>query len=342
MDIQRKSNAKGRVLTLGEIMLRLSVGGGVRLVDADHFSANYGGAEANVAVGLAQFGHTVAFASCVPHNPLGDAVVRHLNRFNVDTSQVLRGGARLGTYYLEEGAGARGSQVTYDRAGSSFAELTSCPWKLDELFDGVGLLHLSGICPALSPAWRAITLELVQAAAARDVRVSYDVNFRAKLWSWDECIAAFREILPYVSWLSAGIGDARSALGEEQKPWEEGLLRSAYGRLMEANPRLEAIYSTHRVVHSSSSNDLTGYLMTHEGFACSQTYHIEPIVDRVGGGDAFAAGILHGLLLEMDPQQTVEFASASSALKHSVVGDCNRFSALEVEQFMQVGADVAR
>lgn len=332
-----------KVLTLGEIMLRLSVGGGVRLADASVLAANYGGAEANVAVSLAQFGHTAAFASVVPENPLGDGAVRHLSRFGVDCSRVLRGGARLGTYYLEEGVGARGSQATYDRAGSSFAAVDACPWDLDELFGDAELLHISGVTPAVSPTWRVIAPAVVRGAVERGVRVSYDVNFRAKLWSWDACMEVFLELLPYISVLSAGIGDVQSALGLERTAWDEGALSDAYTRLFEAAPLLETVYSTCRVVHSSSSNDLTGYLMTRGGaLVHSRTHRIEPIVDRVGGGDAFAAGVLHGVLSGWDAQRTIEFGCAAGALKHTVAGDCNRFTAAEVEQFLHSGADVAR
>lgn len=332
-----------KVLTLGEIMLRLSVGDGVRLADASVLAANYGGAEANVAVSLAQFGHTAAFASVVPENPLGDGAVRHLSRFGVDCAHVLRGGARLGTYYLEEGVGARGSQATYDRAGSSFAAVDACPWDLDELFGDAELLHISGVTPAVSPTWRVIAPAIVRGAVERGVRVSYDVNFRAKLWSWDACMEVFLELLPYISVLSAGIGDVQSALGLERTAWDEAALADAYTRLFEAAPLLETVYSTCRVVHSSSSNDLTGYLMTRGGaLVHSRTHRIEPIVDRVGGGDAFAAGVLHGVLSGWDAQRTIEFGCAAGALKHTVAGDCNRFTATEVEQFMRSGADVAR
>lgn len=331
------------VLTLGEIMLRLSVGGGTRLADARALAANYGGAEANVAASLALFGHHAAFASKIPENALGDGALVHLNRFGVDTHFVLRGGPRLGTYYLEEGVGGRASQATYDRAGSSFALINTCPWNLDELFSGVELFHITGVTPALSTTWRTLTLELVHAAAEHGIGVSYDVNFRGKLWSWDECIAAFRDILPYVSILSAGIGDVQSVLDVERTACDEGALAAAYRQLFEAAPRLRAVYSTRRAVHSSSSNDLTGYLMLRgDDLRHSATHHIEPIVDRVGGGDAFAAGVLHGLLEGWDAQRVIEFGTAASALKHTVVGDCNRFSVPEVEAFIERGADVSR
>ncbi len=332
-----------KVLAIGEIMLRLSVGGGARLSDAAALAVNYGGAEANVAASLASFGHEASFASKVPENALGDGAVAHLRRFGVDTAQVLRGGARLGTYYLEEGVGARGSQVTYDRAGSAFAEMRACEWDLDELFRDVDMLHISGVTPAVSSTWRVIAPEVVREAVARGVRVSYDVNFRAKLWSWDACVAAFDAVLPYVSMLSAGIGDVQGVLGLERTAWSEPALAEAYARLFEAAPRLEAVCSTRRIAHSSSSNDLTGYLMECGGvLERSRTHHIEPIVDRVGGGDAFAAGVLHGVLSGWDARRVVEFGCAASALKHTVAGDCNRFSAIEVERFISDGADVAR
>lgn len=337
-----------KVLALGEIMCRLSVGGGVRLADAASFDAHYGGAEANVAISLANFGHDAAFATKVPENPLGDAVVRHLRRNGVDASQVLRGGARLGTYYLEIGAANRGSVAVYDRAGSSFATMASCEWDVDELLSDVGLFHVTGICPALSASWRALTLELVRAAAERGIPVSYDVNFRGKLWTWDECMDAFRDVLPHVTYLAASWGDVQSALGLERTPWSEGAMVAAYDALVAAHPGVRAIYCTRRVAHSSSSNDLTGYLYTADGTGTagsltrSRTWHVEPIVDRVGGGDAFAGGVLHGLLAEMAPADAIEFAAAASVLKHSVAGDANRFTAAEVTDFMASGADVKR
>lgn len=335
-----------KVLTLGEIMLRLSSGNGVRLSDAPAFDARYGGAEANVAVSLAYFGHDAAFASKVPQNPLGDAVEKHLRRCGVNTSQLLRGGARLGAYYLEIGTANRGSVAVYDRAGSSFATMDSCEWDLDTLFEGVELFHISGICPALSAYWRELTLTLVKAASERGVTVSYDVNFRGKLWTWDECMEAFRTVLPYVNVLSASWGDVQSALGLERTDWCEEAMTAAYTAVCEQYPQIRAIYSTRRVARSSSSNDLTGYLWANEGGACtlyrSRTHTIEPIVDRVGGGDAFAGGVLHGLLTGMEPQETIEFAAAASVLKHSVFGDASCFTVSEVADFQKSGADVKR
>lgn len=332
-----------KVLVLGEIMLRLSVGGGVRLSDADHLAANYGGAEANVGISLAHYGHDVSFASKVPANPLGDGAVGHLRRMGVDCTHVLRGGPRLGTYYVEEGVGARASQVTYDRAGSSFSLMEGVEWDLDALLEHVDLIHVSGVCPALSEPWRDITRDILRAAHERGVLVSYDVNLRSKLWSRSQCEDFVRTVLPYVDILCAGIGDTLGALGDGFAEWTAEGLEAAYARLLQARPNIRAVYSTNRVAHSSSSNDLTGYLMTREdGLVRSSTRHIEPIVDRVGGGDAFSGGVLHGILSGWDAQRTIDFGCAASVLKHTVAGDCNRFSASEVETFMNSGADVAR
>ena len=338
----------GDVLAVGEIMCRLSCGGGVRLADAASFDAHYGGAEANVAISLANFGHEVEFASKVPANPLGDAVERHLRANGVGTAHLLRGGARLGTYYLEIGTANRGSMAVYDRAGSSFATMGEDEWDLGELLDGVGLLHITGICPALSPSWRSLTLALARAAHERGVAVSYDVNFRGKLWTWDECMDAFRDVLPYVTYLAASWGDVQSALSLPRTEWSEEAMVAAYDALVAAFPGVRAIYCTRRVAHSSSSNDLTGYLYAADGtgepgaLSRSRTWRIEPIVDRVGGGDAFAGGVLHGLLAGSAPLETIEFAAAASVLKHSVAGDENRFTSAEVTDFMASGADVKR
>lgn len=337
-----------KVLALGEVMCRLSVGDGVRLSDAAAFDARYGGAEANVAISLANYGYDVEFASKVPANPLGDAVVKHLRKCGVGCTHLLRGGARLGTYYLEMGTANRGSMAVYDRAGSSFATMEAGEWDLDDLFAGVDLFHITGICPALSPAWRAATLGLVREAKARGIQVSYDVNFRSKLWTWDECMEAFRDVLPFVDILAASWGDVQSALGLERTAWSEDAMVAAYDALVAVHPNVRAVYCTRRQAHSSSSNDLTGYLYTAPGngeagtLVRSATHHVEPIVDRVGGGDAFAGGVLHGILSGMPPADAIEFGVAASVLKHSVFGDANAFTADEVADFMASGADVKR
>ena len=224
----------------------------------------------------------------------------------------------------------------------------ACEWDADELLEGVGLLHITGVCPALSPTWRRLAPQLVEAAHARGIAVSYDVNFRGKLWTWDECMDAFRDVLPYASVLSASWGDVQSALRLPRSGWSEEAMVAAYDELVARYPGIRTVYATRRVAHSSSSNDLTGYVYTVDGsdaagtLTRSRTHRIEPIVDRVGGGDAFAAGVLHGVLSGWDPQRTVDFAAGAGVLKHSVFGDANAFAAAEVEEFLRSGADVKR
>lgn len=335
----------GKVVTLGEIMLRLSTEVGTRLTLADNLSVHYGGGEANVAISLVNFGHQVAFASKVPANGLGEAVKKHLNRFGVDTHALLNGGPRLGTYFLEAGVGERAASVIYDRAGSSFATMTDLEWDLDALFANVDVLHLSGITAALSSAWRALLLQLMQAAKAHGVKVSFDVNYRASLWTQQEAGDFLRQALPLVDYLSAGNMDAKYLLNvapyvatadDQENPRAE--LIYYFEQMQALFPNVELFYATKRVVSSASDNDLVGTIYTHGQYVESNSHHIHPIVDRVGGGDAFSAGILHGVLTGMAPQDIVNFATAASALKHTVHGDCNQFSASEVASFMQAGS----
>jgi 2-dehydro-3-deoxygluconokinase len=203
----------GKVVTLGEIMLRLSTTAGTRLAQAEDFSAHYGGGEANVAISLANYGHHAVFASKVPTNELGHAVKKHLNRYGVDISQLLMGGPRLGTYYLEAGVGERGASVVYDRAGSSFAVMEKLEWTLEELFQNTDIFHLSGITPALSASWRELTVTLLKAAKKAGCKISFDVNYRGKLWTPEEAGKSIRAILPYVDYCSAGSLDAQHFLG---------------------------------------------------------------------------------------------------------------------------------
>lgn len=325
-----------KILTLGEIMLRLSTASGVRLNESQQLSSHYGGGEANVAVSLANFGHQVAFASKVPGNSLGEAVVKHLRKFGVATDLLAIGGPRLGTYYMEAGIGERAASVIYDRAGSSFATLTELPWSYKELFNEVDLFHVSGITAALSPQWREWTIELVKAAKEFGTLVSFDINYRGKLWSQTAAGDAMREILPYVDYCSAGELDARFLLGIPED--QAGGLTYYYQQMQQLFPNIQGFYSTKRTVLSASSNRLIGTLWLGDTYYESQVHEIEPIVDRVGGGDAFASGILHGLLSDFEAQEIVNFATAASALKHTVHGDCNQFSVKEIEQFLAAGS----
>lgn len=328
-----------KVVTFGEIMLRLSSDVGIRLKESAAFHAHYGGGEANVAISLANFGHEAAFASKVPDHALGYAVAEHLRKYQVDTQHLVFGGDRLGTYYMEAGSGERAASVIYDRAYSSFAQASKKDWDLDKLFESVELFHVSGITPALSSDLRELTIDLVQEAKKRGIKVSFDINYRGKLWTQAEAGAVIRQILPYVDYCSAGKLDALYLLGikEPSQPVDNELVYY-YEKICELFPNIEVLYSTKREVVSASDNYLQGTIYRNGEYVESQKHHIVPIVDRVGGGDAFAGGILHGLLTGADLQDTVNFATAASALKHTIHGDCNQFNIQEVEAFLQAGS----
>lgn len=326
----------GKIVTLGEIMLRLSTQVGDRLEQAQQFEANYGGGEANVAISLANYGHQVKFASKVPENMLGESVKKHLQRYGVDTKFVLRGGSRLGIYYLESGIGERSPKVIYDREGSSFSEILKLEWDLKRLFQDVDIFHISGITPALSSAWQELTIDLVKIAKNNGCKVSFDINYRQNLWSQFDAGNVIRKILPYVDYCSAGKLDAIHFLGSIEA--ENKSLADYYQEIMDAFPSIKIVYSTKRKVKSASENILVGTIWSDTGYYESQIHTIAPIVDRVGGGDAFSAGVLHGILTNLSEQETIDFATAASALKHTVHGDCNQFNEREVKEFLAAGS----
>lgn len=330
-----------KIITFGELLLRLSTRIGERTVQANELTMHYGGAEANVAVSLSNFGHDVRFVSKVPNNSLGHAAERHLRMYGVDTSHLLRGGERLGTYYLETGAGERSAQVTYDRKYSSISELTTDEIDFAEIFQGAKLFHVSGITPALSPALQALTLQALQQAKNCGVMTSFDFNYRSKLWSQQEAADAITPLLPYVDICSCGELDAIHLLGIEEAAGsldKEQKIQYYYDKIQEMYPNITYMSSTFRQVISASANTLQGNLYTDGVLFHSKVHHIEPIVDRVGGGDAFAAGILHGIIDGQTPEQIVSFATAASALKHTVHGDCNVFSVDEIKEFIDNGS----
>lgn len=324
-----------KVLTLGEIMLRLSTVES-RLAETSEMQAHYGGGEANVAISLANFGHRAYFASKVPDNALGLAVKRHLNRFGVHTDYLLFGGQRLGIYFLEQGVGIKAANVVYDRAYSSFSQMKENEWERLDLFAGIDLFHLSGITPALSPAWVELLIKLMQEAKSRKVKISFDINFRGKLWSQAQASVALKQILPYVDYLSAGKLDAQYLLGIENA--QDLSLEQCYQEMQKLYPNIQVIYSTNRTILSAKHNQLQGTIYAQNQYYKSEVIDIPDIIDRVGGGDAYSAGILHGLLSGYSAQETVNFATAASALKHMVYGDCNQFTLEEVQAYLENGS----
>lgn len=330
-----------KVVTLGEIMLRLSTSPGELLTSADTLQMHYGGGEANVAIALSGYGHDTYFVSKVPDNALGRGVQRHLLANGVSTAYLLQGGERLGTYYLEAGIGERSPRVTYDRKHSSFANLSASELNFEEILDGASLFHVSGITLALSQDLRELTLEALKTAKRKGIKTSFDFNYRATLWSQEEAATAILPILPYVDICSCGELDAVFLLGIKEADHtlsKEERLVYYYRKINEIFPNLEVMVSTFRNNISASSNELQGNLYANGTLFQSKVHDIQPIVDRVGGGDAFAAGILNGLLEKMDYEKTVTFAAAASALKHTVHGDCSQFTKEEVQRFIESGS----
>ena len=325
-----------RVVTLGEILLRLSTYEDVRIKHSDNFRVCYGGAETNVGISLSQFGHTVSVASVLPsHNPLSDAVISRLNSFGVNTNEIFQRNGRLGSYFLEQGNSVRGSKVLYDRTFSSIAMLEELCWDFDKIFQKVDLVHISGILPTLSKKWEVWTLEIVEKAKKYGCLVSFDINYRSSLWGYDRAYSFFQKIFPYVDILSAGKLDAihfLKVLSED----EDISLQEIYNRIQVKYPNIKVLYSTTRIVNSTNRHKLQGFFIGEEGkFVESKLYDINPVIDRVGGGDAFSAGILNGILKGWDSRKIVEFGTSSSVLKHTVFGDWNQFDEEEIFNFMK-------
>lgn len=330
-----------KVVTFGEIMLRLSTSPGELLTSADTLHMHYGGGEANVAIALSGYGYDTYFITKVPDNALGRGVQRHLLANGVSTAYLLQGGERLGIYYLEAGIGERSPRVTYDRKFSSFSTLTNNELNFEEILDGAAIFHVSGITLALSQQLRELTLEALKAAKKLGVKTSFDFNYRATLWSQDEAASAIMPILPYVDICSCGELDAIYLLGIKKAGndlTKQEQLIFYYREINKMFPNIKAMASTFRNNISASRNELQGNLYTDGKLYQSKVHDIQPIVDRVGGGDAFAAGILNGILAGMDHEKTVTYAAAASALKHTVHGDCSQFTNGEVHSFIESGS----
>ena len=325
-----------KVITFGEIMMRLNPEGYRRFVQADRFEASYAGGEANVAVGLAQFGMDAAFVSKVPAHEIGQCAVNELRRFGVDTSLILRGGDRLGLYYVEKGASQRASKVIYARAGSAIAKAAVSEFDWDAIFENVAWFHWTGITPALGGELPEICLEACKAAKAHGVTISCDLNFRKKLWTSAQANAVMSKLMPYVDVCIANEEDAKDVFGIAASGTDIAagkLSREGYRSVAEqlcARFGFKAVAITLRGSISASDNDWAAMLYTGGETYFSPTYHIR-IVDRVGGGDSFGAGLIYAMLNGKAPQDTVNFAVAASCLKHSIEHDFDLVSVSEVE-----------
>lgn len=330
-----------KVVALGEVMLRLKSLGFERLFQSPMLEATFGGAEANVAVSLAQWDIPVSYVSAIPSNAVGDACVAELRRFGVDTIGVSRQGDRLGVYFLETGANQRASKVTYDRTGSAIAVAKPADFDWRGIFDGATWFHVSGVTPAISPSAADVALAAVEAARANGVTVSCDYNYRKNLWRWGKKAPdVMRELVRHVQVGIANEEDCQKALGIDLgvDVRSGGLELEQYqtlaNRVLEAFPNLERQVITLRQSHSADHNGWSAVLATRTRRLQSRQYDITDIVDRVGAGDAFAAGFIYGMLTYRDDAKALEFATAASCLKHSIPGDFNRVSVSEVEALM--------
>lgn len=319
------------IATFGEIMLRLSPSGKELLFQSPRLDANFGGGEANVAVSLAILGHRARWISVVPANPVGEAALRELRRYGVEVGSVVRGGRRLGIYFAETGANERPSKVLYDREGSGIAEARPGAVDWAAAFDGMERLHITGITPALSASAAALTLEAVRAARAKMMIVSVDLNYRAKLWRYGRSAPeVMREIAALADMLIGNEEDCQMALGlgtAIEDRTNGSLDLAAYERLsgevMAEFPNLERVAITLRESWSADWNRWSAVMRSRTGFLTGPRYEIRSIVDRIGTGDAFAAGLIHGLSSFKTEAEALDFAVAAAALKHSIPGDWN-------------------
>jgi len=329
-----------KIVTLGEIMLRLSTPGQSRFVQADSFDVNYGGGEANVAVSLANYGDETWFVSKVPAHEIGQCAINSLREYGVNTSFIARGGDRLGIYYLETGASMRPSKVIYDRAHSSIAEAALTDFDWDTILEGKDWFHFTGITPALGKKAQAVCLEALKACKKHNVTVSCDLNFRSKLWTSEEAQIIMNSYMPYVDYVIGNEEDADKCLGfkPEGTDVNSGKLDTeGYKKMFEAmvaKYHFKGASASLRESHSATDNGWSGILYTDGNFYQSKHYDINPIIDRVGGGDSYAAGLIYGLMHFNDGQKAIDFAVAASALKHTIPGDLNHFELQEVLNLM--------
>ncbi len=328
-----------KIVTMGEIMLRLSTPNNEKFIQADEFDINYGGGEANVAVSCANYGHNAEFVTAVPANEIGECAVAALRKYGVETRHIAKCGERLGIYFLETGASMRPSKVVYDRAHSSISTATAADFDFDDIFKDADWFHFTGITPAVSDSAAVLTEEALKAAKKHGVTVSCDLNFRKKLWSSEKAQKVMTKLMKYVDVCIGNEEDAELVLGFKPGNTDvtSGELELAgYKSIFEQMVKkfgFKYAISSLRVSHSASDNGWSACIYNGETkeFYHSKEYRISPIVDRVGGGDSFAGGVICGFMDGKDFKSALEFGVAASALKHTIPGDFNLVTRKEVE-----------
>jgi len=337
-----------KYITFGEIMLRLKPPNWERFFQSPLLEATFGGGEANVAVGLARFGLNVAYVSVIPNNPIGDACIRELRRQGVNTSLIVRKGNRLGIYFLEAGANQRPSKVIYDRSHSAIAEAKPGDINWDEVFDGVSWFHITGITPAISLSASELSLEAVKKAREKGITISCDLNFRKKLWKYGKSAPqVMGELVKYIDIAIGNEEDCQKSLGiKVDVDVESGRLqtekyRELTDRVLGSYHNIKKIAITLRESHSADHNGWSAVLNNREEFIISKKYEINNIIDRVGGGDTFASGLIYGINNLESDKESLEFAVAASCLMHSIPGDLPLLSVEEVKS-LAGGAESGR
>lgn len=330
-----------KVLTFGEIMLRLKAPGHERFFQSPMLEATFGGGEANVAISLANYGMDAEFLTVLPKNDIAECCIRELRYFGVDTKKIVRSEGRMGIYYLEGGANQLPSKVVYDRVYSSIALAKPGDIDWDKAFEGVDWFHITGITPAISESAMELSLEAVKEAKKRNITVSCDLNYRKNLWKYGKKASeVMRELAKYVDVAIANEEDVQKSLeitvdvNVESGELDRKKYKALGNKVLESYPNMKCIAITLRESHSADWNGWAACLNDGKDFYVSKKYEIRDIIDRVGGGDSFAGGLIYGLNQYEDKQSALEFAVAASCLKHSVIGDFNRVSVSDVEKLM--------
>lgn len=336
-----------KVVTFGEIMLRLSTPGFSRFVQTQSFDVTYGGGEANVAVALSNYGLNSHFVSKLPKHEIGQSAINHLRRFGVNTDYIARGGSRIGVYFLESGASQRPSKVVYDRSNSAVTDVDNSEFNWDEIFEDCEWFHWTGITPALGKRAQEVLFEALNTAKMKNVKVSCDLNFRKKLWTTEEAQTVMKPLMDYVDVCIANEEDAEKSLGEkagDSNVESASIDEIGYFNLakhLKQKYAFETVAITLRESHSASRNGWSAILLDEK--ECSEPvrskkYDIQ-IVDRVGGGDSFASGLIYGLLNYENTKKSLEFAVGASCLKQTIPGDFNLVSVEEIEKL--IGGDAS-
>lgn len=330
-----------KIVTFGEIMLRLTPPGREVILQTPQFIATPGGAEANVAISLANYGEKASYVTALPENLIADAIVGELKRFNVNTENIIRCGDRVGTYYTQTGSVMRPSKVIYDRAHSSIAEVKPGDFDWDSILEDTKWFHVTGITPAIASGTAEVTLEALRKCREKNITVSCDLNYRKKLWKWGKPpVEVMSEVAEYVDVMIANEEDCQKCLGIEldvdvtSGSLDSSKYRVLASKVMAMFPQVSYLAVSLRESVSADHNNWSGVLATRDAFYESRKYSITNIVDRIGGGDSFGAGLIYGLNHLEGDQAAIEFAIAASAIKHTVYGDFNRVSKEDVLNLM--------